>query len=43
MFRLRPLVKQVSHHTEYWSGKWPAGYQASQIQALQAAINLEDK
>jgi hypothetical protein len=30
-------------HTEYWSGKWPAGYQASQIQALQAAINLEDK
>jgi len=30
-------------HTEYWSGKWPAGYEAPQIQALQAAINLEDK
>jgi hypothetical protein len=29
-------------HTEYWSGAWPEGYRAAQIQALEAAINLED-
>lgn len=29
-------------HTEYWSGAWPGGYRAAQIQALEAAINLED-
>ena len=30
-------------HTAYWSLKWPGGHKAPQIQALQAAINLEDK
>ncbi|MES2193898.1 MAG: hypothetical protein V4517_05750 [Pseudomonadota bacterium] len=30
-------------HTAYWSLKWPGGRKAPQIQALQAAINLEDK
>jgi hypothetical protein len=30
-------------HTAYWSLAWPGGRQAAQIQALEAAINLEDK
>lgn len=29
-------------HTAYWSLAWPRGREASQIQALRSAINLED-
>jgi hypothetical protein len=30
-------------HTAYWSLAWPGARQAAQIQALQAAINLQDQ
>jgi hypothetical protein len=39
----RPPRAAFFTHTAYWSLKWPGGHKAPQIQALQAAINLEDK
>jgi hypothetical protein len=39
----RPPRDAFFTHTAYWSLKWPGGHKAPQIQALQAAINLEDK